>query len=394
MDTEFKIKRLIDSYVGNDFPGCNFLITQKGKEIFYYENGYADLDTKRKFTRNTIIRLASMTKALCSFGAMLLIDRENINVDDPVEKYIPEFKSLKVYKSGDEHNPILDNPKRKMTIRDLMSHQSGLPSPNKDSEEITSKIAMNIYSDHWWDSDLNSDQFLLNLSKVPLLFSPGDAWNYGPSIDVLGFIVERVSGKSLDEFLKENIFDEVGMVDTGFILNDEQQSRLSDLYDYVEGNEKYKLLQKSKNYIEKSFYSGGGGGYSTIEDYSKFCSLILNKGEWNGRKLLSEKSFNLLISNQLNNKYIHEIAVAMNQEFLNRFKKDGTSHALGFAILENPNDYGWGGFYSTIYRINLELNSSYIMMPQIAYPFPLSKRGINLQSELRRLSYQLISENN
>jgi len=153
-------------------------------------------------------------------------------------------------------------------------------------------------------------------------------------------------------------------------------------------------LQKSKNYIEKSFYSGGGGGYSTIEDYSKFCSLILNKGEWNGRKLLSEKSFNLLISNQLNNKYIHEIAVAMNQEFLNRFKKDGTSHALGFAILENPNDYGWGGFYSTIYRINLELNSSYIMMPQIAYPFPLSKRGINLQSELRRLSYQLISENN
>tara|TARA_S200000501_G_C20807216_1_gene736720 strand:+ start:394 stop:1578 length:1185 start_codon:yes stop_codon:yes gene_type:complete len=394
METREKIINLLDSYAGNDFPGCNFLINHNEKEILYYENGFADLDTKRNFTRNTIIRLASMTKALVSFGAMILIDREDIKVDDAVERYIPEFKSLKVYKSGDEYNPVLDSPKRKMTIRDLMSHQSGLPSPNKESEEITSKIAMNIYSNHWWDSDLNSDHFLLNLSKVPLIFSPGEAWNYGPSIDVLGFIIERVSGKSLDEFLKENIFDEVGMPDTGFILNDEQQTRLSDLYDYVEGTEKYKLLQKSKNYIEKSFFSGGGGAYSTIEDYSKFCSLILNKGEWIGRKLISEKSFNLLISNQLNNKYIHEIAVAMNQEFLNRFKKDGTSHALGFATLENPNDYGWGGYYSTIYRVNLELNSSYIMMPQITYPFPLSERGINLQRELRRLSYQLISENN
>ena len=108
-----------------------------------------------------------MTKILCSFGAMILVDQKKISVDDIVEKYIPEFQSLKVYKSGDENNLVLENPKRKMTIRDLMSHQSGLPSPNEDSEEITSKIAMNIYSNNWWDSDLNPDDFLLNLSIRP-----------------------------------------------------------------------------------------------------------------------------------------------------------------------------------------------------------------------------------
>ena len=147
----------------------------------------------------------------------------------------------------------------------------------------------------------------LNLSKVPLLFSPGDAWNYGPSIDILGFIIERVSGKTLDKFLKENIFDIVGMVDTGFTLNNEQLSRLSDLYDYDENSQRYKILQRASDYKEKSFFSGGGGGYSTIEDYSKFCKLLLNNGKWEKEKLVSDKTFNLFFSNQLLNKYIYEI---------------------------------------------------------------------------------------
>ena len=113
MKTASKIKSLLDSYVGKDFPGCNFIITHNGKEIFYYESGYADLDTKRKFSRNTIIRHASMTKILCSFGAMILVDQKKISVDDIVEKYIPEFQSLKVYKSGDENNQFLRTQKEK-----------------------------------------------------------------------------------------------------------------------------------------------------------------------------------------------------------------------------------------------------------------------------------------
>ena len=389
--TSKKITELLDSYVGNDFPGCNFLITHNEKEILYYENGYADLETKRKFTRDTIIRLASMTKALTSFGAMILVDKEKIIVDDYVEKYIPEFQSLKVYKSGDENNPVLKNPKRKMTIRDLMSHQSGLPSPNEDSEEITSKIAMNIYSNNWWDSNLNSDQFLLNLSKVPLLFSPGDAWNYGPSIDILGFIIERVSGKTLDKFLKENIFDIVGMVDTGFTLNNEQLSRLSDLYDYDENSQRYKILQKSSNYKEKSFFSGGGGGYSTIEDYSKFCKLLLNNGSWDKKKLISDKTFDLLMSNQLRDKYIYEIGIDINREF---FKEKKIAHSLGSAIFENPYEHGWYGAFSSRFRVNLKENISNIFMPQITFPFIISKRGQELEDTLTKYTYRLIEELN
>ena len=389
MKTASKIKSLLDSYVGKDFPGCNFIITHNGKEIFYYESGYADLDTKRKFSRNTIIRLASMTKILCSFGAMILVDQKKISVDDIVEKYIPEFQSLKVYKSGDENNPVLENPKRKMTIRDLMSHQSGLPSPNQDSEEITSKIAMNIYSNNWWDSDLNSDQFLLNLSKVPLLFSPGDAWNYGPSIDILGFIIERVSGKTLDKFLKENIFDIVGMVDTGFTLNNEQLSRLTDLYDYDENSQRYKILQKSSGYKEKSFFSGGGGGYSTVEDYSKFCKLLLNNGKWEKEKLISDKTFNLFFSNQLLNKYIYEIGIDINRDF---FKEKKIAHSLGSAIFENPYEHGWYGAFSSRFRVNLIKNVANIFMPQITFPFIISERGQNLENSLTNYTYKLLEE--
>ncbi len=389
MKTASKIKSLLDSYVGKDFPGCNFIITHNGKEIFYYESGYADLDTKRKFSRNTIIRLASMTKILCSFGAMILVDQKKISVDDIVEKYIPEFQSLKVYKSGDENNPVLENPKRKMTIRDLMSHQSGLPSPNQDSEEITSKIAMNIYSNNWWDSDLNSDQFLLNLSKVPLLFSPGDAWNYGPSIDILGFIIERVSGKTLDKFLKENIFDIVGMVDTGFTLNNEQLSRLTDLYDYDENSQRYKILQKSSGYKEKSFFSGGGGGYSTVEDYSKFCKLLLNNGKWEKEKLISDKTFNLFFSNQLLNKYIYEIGIDINRDF---FKEKKIAHSLGSAIFENPYEHGWYGAFSSRFRVNLIKNIANIFMPQITFPFIISERGQNLENSLTNYTYKLLEE--
>ena len=389
MKTASKIKSLLDSYVGKDFPGCNFIITHNGKEIFYYESGYADLDTKRKFSRNTIIRLASMTKILCSFGAMILVDQKKISVDDIVEKYIPEFQSLKVYKSGDENNPVLENPKRKMTIRDLMSHQSGLPSPNQDSEEITSKIAMNIYSNNWWDSDLNSDQFLLNLSKVPLLFSPGDAWNYGPSIDILGFIIERVSGKTLDKFLKENIFDIVGMVDTGITLNNEQLSRLTDLYDYDENSQRYKILQKSSDYKEKSFFSGGGGGYSTVEDYSKFCKLLLNNGKWEKEKLISDKTFNLFFSNQLLNKYIYEIGIDINRDF---FKEKKIAHSLGSAIFENPYEHGWYGAFSSRFRVNLIKNVANIFMPQITFPFIISERGQNLENSLTNYTYKLLEE--
>tara|TARA_B100000941_G_scaffold278952_1_gene243769 strand:- start:108 stop:1280 length:1173 start_codon:yes stop_codon:yes gene_type:complete len=389
MKTASKIKSLLDSYVGKDFPGCNFIITHNGKEIFYYESGYADLDTKRKFSRNTIIRLASMTKILCSFGAMLLVDQKKISVDDIVEKYIPEFQSLKVYKSGDENNPVLENPKRKMTIRDLMSHQSGLPSPNEDSEEITSKIAMNIYSDNWWESNLMSDDFLLNLSKVPLLFSPGDAWNYGPSIDILGFIIERVSGKTLDKFLKENIFDIVGMTDTGFTLNNEQLSRLSDLYDYDENSQRYKILQRASDYKEKSFFSGGGGGYSTIEDYSKFCKLLLNNGKWEKEKLVSDKTFNLFFSNQLLNKYIYEIGIDINRDF---FKEKKIAHSLGCAIFENPYEHGWYGAFSSRFRINLIKNIANIFMPQITFPFIISERGQNLENSLTNYTYKLLEE--
>ena len=389
MKTASKIKSLLDSYVGKDFPGCNFIITHNGKEIFYYESGYADLDTKRKFSRNTIIRLASMTKILCSFGAMLLVDQKKISVDDIVEKYIPEFQSLKVYKSGDENNPVLENPKRKMTIRDLMSHQSGLPSPNEDSEEITSKIAMNIYSNNWWESNLTSDDFLLNLSKVPLLFSPGDAWNYGPSIDILGFIIERVSGKTLDKFLKENIFDIVGMTDTGFTLNNEQLSRLSDLYDYDENSQRYKILQRASDYKEKSFFSGGGGGYSTIEDYSKFCKLLLNNGKWEKEKLVSDKTFNLFFSNQLLNKYIYEIGIDINRDF---FKEKKIAHSLGCAIFENPYEHGWYGAFSSRFRINLIKNIANIFMPQITFPFIISERGQNLENSLTNYTYKLLEE--
>ena len=389
METEFKIRRLIDSYVGNDFPGCNFLITHKGKEIFYYENGYADLDTRRKFSRNTIIRLASMTKILCSFGAMILVDQKKISVDDIVEKYIPEFKSLKVYNSGDENNLVLDSPKRKMTIRDLMSHQSGIPNPPEDSETVINKIAMNIYSKSWWESNLTPDDFLLNLSKVPLLFSPGDAWNYGPSIDILGFIIERVSGKNLEKFLKENIFDILGMTDTCFSLNNEQLSRLSNLYEYDENSQSNKLLERASDYKEKSFFAGGRGGYSTIEDYSKFCKLLLNNGKWEKEILISDKTFNLFFSNQLLNKYIYEIGINLNKDF---YKEKKIAHSLGCAIFEDPYEHGWYGAFSSRFRVNLNKNIANIFMPQITFPFITSERGQNLENSLTNYTYELIDE--
>ena len=270
MDTEFKIKSLIDSYVGNDFPGCNFLITQKGKEIFYYENGYADLDTRRKFTRNTIIRLASMTKALGSVAALQLVERGKITLDEPLDDYLPEMSSRKII---NENNEIVD-PKNSITLRHLLTHTAGFG--------------------YWFTSEKLSrwnqlkEEINWNENYEPRLFEAGTTYMYGTNIDWVGRLVEKISGMNLEEYFKKFITGPLEMNSTWFNVPDELESLVVSS-SYRENGELIKNKYQKRN--KTSNYNAGGGLSSSPNDYGKFLACMLNHGEFKGVKILNKETF-------------------------------------------------------------------------------------------------------
>lgn len=292
------LNELMQSAVANgDTAGVNLLVLKNGKEVFYGDAGYRDLANQKPVTRDTIFRLYSQTKPVTAVAVMVLVSQGKIDLGGEVSDYLPEFKDLYVNKDG-KRTPA----SRPMLVRDLMNMTSGLAYPNditeggRQSDKVFAQIDKRLYSDH----PVTTAEFSRMMAKVDLCFEPGEQFMYGTSADILGALVEKVSGVSFGDFLRKNLFEPLEMNDTGFFVPKEKTDRLSLVYDYCgSGLKEVKTDHLGLRYMREtppSFESGGAGLCSTLDDYSHFGTMLLNGGAYKGIRILPEAAVKFLTS--------------------------------------------------------------------------------------------------
>ena len=365
-----RIDGLIQSYVDKGaFPGVAAIVVRNGKIVYYKAFGKADLETNKPMAKDAIFRIASMTKAITSLGVMMLHEEAKIMLDDPISKYIPEFaKPVVLDKFNEKDSTFTTVPaKREITIRDLLSHQSGI-----NYNVIASDDRMRaIYTkagivDAFTTQNIRIGDVVKKLGKLPLNHQPGTKWTYGLSVDVLGYLIEVVSGKPLDQFFQTRIFDPLGMKDTYFYLPDAKKDRLVPLY---AEDENKKLVKAASRGLAvnadfpitgaKTYFSGGGGLSSTAYDYAIFLQMLLNDGVYNGKRFLSRKSVDLFTnSNQTGT----------------LFPTPGHYFSLGFEVIDEKGHakdlnsvgtFSWGGAFSTHYFADPKEKICVVLMKQM-----------------------------
>lgn len=274
--------------------GVVTMMAKNGKVIHLESAGHQDLENNVAMENDTIFRIFSMTKPVTGAALMILHEQGKFEFSDPVEKHIPEFKGLRVAKSdGPDGMPVLEETHHPMTVRELMTHTGGLTygffSQSQTDTLYQQSGVLNPAG--------NLKDMIDKLAKLPLRQQPGTLWHYSVSVDVQGYLVEVLSGQTFDGFLRDNIFSPLGMVDTGFHVEEKNASRLSRHYSPVGG----KLVSRENSQYLKpaTFFSGGGGLTSTAGDYMKFAQMLANGGELNGVRILSADSVEALRSNQL-----------------------------------------------------------------------------------------------
>ena len=389
---------LIDDHIERNyidtgkFTGSLVGIYRKGRLAHYSTMGLMDRERKKPVEWDTIFRIFSMTKPVTSVALMMLFEKGLIQLDDPVYRYIPSFRKLEVYVSGVDGSFETRPPDRSLTIKDLLSHQSGFTYDFLKENEIDA-----AYSSRGIGSASQKDLASLidSLSDMPLLFSPGDRWNYSVSTDVCGYLVELISGQSLDTFFYENIFEPLSMSDTGFYVPSVDIPRFSANYLY-NLNGLPKLLDdplKSRFINRPSFLSGGGGLVSTAEDYLAFCKMILGGGELNGNRILSRKTIDLMSANHLTGGVdLAEVASGRWSET----SYQGMGFGLGFSVVKDPSmtlvpgsvgELAWGGMANTAFWIDPLEDMAVVFMTQLV------PSGIyNIRRELRTLVYSAIED--
>lgn len=373
------LKQAIDSNWTNAAVG---LVIRNGRIAYYKNFGYNDIELKKPMQKDAIFRIASQTKAITSVAVMMLFEEGKFLLDDPISKYIPSFKNATVLDKFNEKDTSYTTvpTKREITIGDLLTHTSGIAYPQIEVGSISA-----IYHKNGIISGLGLEMKLLSdvinrLGSLPLLHQPGEKFTYGLNVDVLGYLVEVVSGMSLDDFLHHRIFEPLGMKDTYFYVPSEKQHRLANVYLF----DKDARLEKSPGYFtahgEKmmdypkakgTYFSGGAGLSSTIMDYAIFLQMLLNDGTYNGKKLLSRNTVRMMTMNQ-----IGDLSVGSGPY----------KFGLGFQIVtENANGilpvrtgtYSWGGFFATTYWVDpVEkiVGLLYKQLPEDAHEYELADK--------------------
>ena len=375
---------LDETYVKDGrYVGTLTLVARKGEIAYLDSLGYMDREKERPMQEDAIFRIYSMTKSVTSIAIMQLLEKSKFRLDDPVHWYIPQFKNMGVFQAGVFPNFVTSKPKRHMTIKDLLTHMSGLT--------YNFMYRTNVDAAHR-SSDLmraeNLEDFVDTLSKIPLEFSPGDKWNYSVSTDVLGYLVEKLSGQKLDEYFQEHIFEPLGMIDTGFSCPEEKKSRLASLYEHNPSG-KPNLMEVPS--LDVKMLSGGGGLFSTLSDYYNFTSMLLNKGELNGTRVIGRKTLEYMTMNHLpDGKDLTE----MSESAFSETPYAGVGFGLGFSVMTDPaksqtlsdvGEFGWGGMASTVFFINPKEDMLVIFLTQL-----VPSSTYQVRRELRSLVYSAL----
>jgi CubicO group peptidase (beta-lactamase class C family) len=289
-------------------PGIVALVARKGKIVLYKAYGKADNESGREMKRDDIFRIASQTKAIISAAAMTLWEEGKFQLDDPVSKYIPEFKNPCVIKTFNRSDTsyTTEPAKSEITIRNLLTHTSGIGWGDGEEYENFSMIYQKTgIISLFTTKDITLAENIKNLAKLPLHHNPGERFTYGESIDVIGYLVEIISGMPLDKLLRKRIFDPLGMNDTWFYLPSEKADRLVPVQTKINGEWKhFPVTFYDPDFPikgAKRYFSGGAGLCSTAKDYATFLQMLLNGGEYNGKRLLSRTTVKLMMTNQIGN---------------------------------------------------------------------------------------------
>lgn len=345
-----RIDKMCEEEVANgNLPGIVSLVARNGKIVHWKAYGMAENQAGRKMERDAIFRIASQSKAITATAVMMLWEEGKFQLDDPISKYIPEFKNQKVLKTFQYSDTTWTGEpvKSEITIRNLLTHTSGIGYGIIDGDERFRMIYHKAgVTDLFTTEKITIAESVKKLAALPLHHNPGENFTYSEGLDVLGYFIEVVSGMPFDEFLKTHIFDPLGMNDTRFYQPKEKANRLVAVQQKVNGTwEKYPVTFYDTDYPikgAKSFFSGGAGLSSTVKDYATFLQMYLNGGEYNGVRLLSRTTVNVILSNQvgdiLGDDSKYGLAFGLVTE--NGQKKGGKGSAGTF---------DWGGYFNTQY---------------------------------------------
>jgi len=383
-----RIDQAMNEYITKGYiPGAVALIVRNGKIIYEKSFGFSDIENKAPLKTDNIFRIASQSKAITSLAVMMLWEEGKFTLDEPISKYIPEFKNPKVLVWFNEKDSSYSAQpaKSEITIRQLLTHSSGISYAaigTKEFNAIYAKAHVPSGIGIGNTSDVLADKMKI-LGTLPLRHNPGEQWTYGLNTDLLGYFVEVLSGLSFDEFLHQRIFKPLGMNDTYFYLPKEKQSRLVSLYEFKKDKDN-ELVKASVIYdkVEPNYpntlgkyFSGGAGLSSTIEDYAKFLQLFLNKGEYNGARLLSRKTVELMLTNQLQSPITERFGLGFGLETLENDYK--SPYSIG--------SFSWGGAFSTSYWADPKEK-----LIALIYTNIYSNKHGELQEKYKALVYQSI----
>lgn len=351
-----------------EMAGIVALVARHGKITYFKTYGKMSLETGQPMQKDALFRLYSMTKPITSVAVLKLFEQGIFQLNYPVELFIPAFKDIKVFDGldGDGKMKLVDQ-KRKVTILDMLRHTSGLSYGIFSNTPVD--MAYREANLFYFKEPL--DSFIERLAKMPLLYQPGTVWHYSYSHDVLAYLVQRLSGMSYDKYLQKAIFEPLGMTDTSFGLAEDKLSRYTTMYgppgkDSKDG--KIQVLEtpdKSEYLLGAKFQGGGVGLISTTEDYFRFAQMLLNKGEYNGNRILGKKTVELMSSNHL--------PPELMPIRIGPFPLNGVGFGLGVSVVVDPTatanlgsvgQYGWMGYATTTVIIDPVEDMVAVLMAQ------------------------------
>ncbi len=379
-----RLSDVLQDYVSDGrLAGAVALVARHGRVAYLEAFGHRDLESRSPMRENAIFRIASQTKALVGVGVMILQEQGLLLITDPVGKYLPEFRTTTVAEPREDGGYDVVDAERSITIRDLLTHMAGI------------SYGYGVARDRWGEAGIQGWYFahrdepvratVARMARLPFDAQPGERWIYGYSTDILGALVERVSGLALDDFLRTRILEPLGMRDTHFYLPEAKSDRLAVVYSVkAEGG-----LERAPNpggmvgqgaYLEgpRKSFSGGAGLLSTAIDYARFLQMLLNGGQLDGVRILTRKTVQLMTVDHLGERQL----------------SDGVGFGLGFAVVEDlgarglpgsVGEFGWGGAYHSTYWVDPQEQLVVVYLTQVNPATNLDDHG-----KLRTLIYQAL----